>query len=79
MQRTSETRAGQDSGDATDPEVLIRMAEAQAARWARHRRDVIAEIRRVMPSWPDDRQLRAYLIAASFLGAARGIDERQTA
>jgi hypothetical protein len=74
MHVTPSREAGQEPGD---PETLLRAAEAQAAGWGRHRRDCIGEIRRGLPSWPDDRVLRAYLIAASFLGFARGIDERQ--
>jgi hypothetical protein len=53
------------------------MAECQGALWGRHRHDVIGEIRKALPDWPDDRLLRAYLIAFSFLGYARGLDERQ--
>jgi hypothetical protein len=70
-----------ETGDqaCADPEILLRIAESQAAHWGRHRHDCIGEIRRVMPSWPDDRRLRAYLIAASFLGFARGLEERETA
>jgi hypothetical protein len=76
MHVTPSREAGQ---EPADPDTLLRMAEAQAAHWGRHRHDVIGEIRRVMPSWPDNRVLRAYLIAFSFLGYARGLDERETA
>jgi hypothetical protein len=72
MHVTPIREAGQGPGD---PEVLFRMAEAQAAGWGRHRRDCIGEIRRVLPSWPDDPVLVNYLIAFSFLGYARGLDE----
>jgi hypothetical protein len=61
-----------------DPETLFRVAESQAAHWGRHRHGVIARIREAMPDWPADDVLRGYLIAFSFLGYARGLDERQT-
>ena len=74
MEPTSRSRGDQPPGDV---EALVLTAEARASRWARHGRDCINEIRRALPDWPGGRVLKAYLIAASFLGFARGLDERQ--